>query len=145
MKQMLLFVMLATLGAGAAQGVAIAQSAQPKPYKVVFDLTSADPMDQRAVLRWIKEVSSVNPKTEMEVVMYARGLDLVVSGKSTMAPEVAEAIKASHATFSVCAIAMKNQQVDKSQLLPGVQVVPDGIGEIVARQSAGWGYIKVGH
>jgi intracellular sulfur oxidation DsrE/DsrF family protein len=143
MKRMLLFVVLATLGAGVAQGVA--QSPQPKPYKVVFDLTSADQMDQRAVLRWIKEVSSVNPKTEMEVVMYARGLDLVVSGKSTMASEVAEAITASHATFSVCAIAMKNQQVDKSQLLPNVQIVPDGIGEIVAKQREGWGYIKVGH
>ena len=42
-------------------------------------------------------------------------------------------------------MAMKNQQVDKSQLLPNVQVVPDGIGEIVAKQGAGWGYIKVGH
>jgi hypothetical protein len=62
-----------------------------------------------------------------------------------MASEVAEAISASHATFSVCAIAMKNQQVDKSQLLPNVQIVPDGIGEIVAKQRAGWGYIKVGH
>jgi intracellular sulfur oxidation DsrE/DsrF family protein len=140
---LLLVVVLATVSAGVVRG--FAQSAQPKPYKVVFDLTSADQLDQRAVLRWIKEVSSVNPKTEMEVVMYARGLDLVISGKSTMAPEVAEAIKASHATFSVCAIAMKNQQVDKSQLLPDVHIVPDGIGEIVAKQSAGWGYIKVGH
>ena len=122
-----------------------AQSPQPQPYKVVFDLTSADPLDQQAVLRWIREVSAVNPKNEMQVVMYGRGLDLVVSGKSTLAPGVAEAINASHATFSVCAIAMKNQQIDKSQLLPNVQIVPDGIGEIVAKQRAGWGYIKVGH
>src|SRR6185503_10234549 len=114
---------------------------QPKPYKVVFDLTSPDPMDQRAVLRWIKEVSTVNPKSEMEVVMYARGLDLVVNGKTTMAAEVAEAMKS--AKFNVCAIAMKNQQVEKSQLLPGVGTVPDGIGEIVGKQNTGWGYIKV--
>jgi intracellular sulfur oxidation DsrE/DsrF family protein len=40
---------------------------------------------------------------------------------------------------------MKNQHVDKSQLLANVQTVPDGIGEIVAKQHAGWGYIKVGH
>jgi uncharacterized protein len=143
MKRILLFVVLAAASVGAL--VAFAQSPQPKPYKVVFDLTSADQVDQRAVLRWIKEVTGVNPKTETEVVMYGRGLDLVVSGKSTMASEVAEAIGASHATFSVCAIAMKNQQVEKSQLLPNVQIVPDGIGEIVAKQRAGWGYIKVGH
>jgi intracellular sulfur oxidation DsrE/DsrF family protein len=123
-----------------------AQSSQPQPsYKVVFDLTSQDPVDQQAVLRWIREVSSVNPNNEMEVVMYARGLDLVVSGKSALAPAVQEAMNAAHVSFKVCAIAMKNQQVDKSRLLPNVQIVPDGIGEIVARQRAGWGYIKVGH
>ena len=142
MKRALLFVALTI---GSVSAAALAQSSPAKPYKVVFDLTSADQVDQRAVLRWIKEVTGVNPRTETEVVMYGRGLDLVVSGKSTMAPEVAEAISASHATFSVCAIAMKNQQVDKNQLLPNVQIVPDGIGEIVAKQRAGWGYIKVGH
>jgi intracellular sulfur oxidation DsrE/DsrF family protein len=142
MKRALLFVALMI---GSVSGAVLAQSSPARPYKVVFDLTSADQVDQRAVLRWIKEVTGVNSKTETEVVMYGRGLDLVVSGKSTMAAEVAEAISASHATFSVCAIAMKNQQVDKSQLLPNVQIVPDGIGEIVAKQHAGWGYIKVGH
>ena len=143
MKRILFFACLAVSVAGAT--VAWTQSSQPKPYKVVFDLTSADPLDQRAVIRWLKELSGVNPKTEKEVVMYGRGLDLVVSGKTTMAAEVADAMKTENATFSVCAIAMKNQQVDKSQLLPNVQSVPDGIGEIVAKQNAGWGYIKVGH
>lgn len=144
MKRMLSFVALSGLLLGAAVIVA-AQSAQPKPYKVVFDLTSSDPLDQQAVLRWIKEVHGANPGTEMEVVMYGRGLNLVVSGKSTMESGVGDAIKAAGAKFAVCAIAMKNQQVEKSQLLPNVGIVPDGIGEIVAKQRAGWGYIKVGH
>ncbi len=138
----------ALIGVVALSAVAIgvhAQTSQPQPYKVVFDLTSSDPIDQQAVLRWITEVKAVNPTTETEVVMYGRGLDLVVSGKTTMASNVAEAIKSAKVTFNACAIAMKNQQVDKSQLLPNVQVVPDGIGEIVAKQGAGWGYIKVGH
>jgi intracellular sulfur oxidation DsrE/DsrF family protein len=143
MKRMLLFLSLAATIVVAAS--VWAQTAQPKPYKVVFDLTSSDPLDQTAVLRWIKEVHGANPKTEMEVVMYGRGLGLVVSGKSTMEAGVDEAMKAAGAKFAVCAIAMKNQQVEKSQLLPNVEVVPDGIGEIVAKQRAGWGYIKVGH
>jgi intracellular sulfur oxidation DsrE/DsrF family protein len=143
MKSILSIAAVAVLTVAAI--TARAQSTQPQPYKVVFDLTSQDPLDQQAVLRWIKEVSSVNPKTEMEVVMYGRGLNLVVSGKTTLAAGVQEAMNNAHASFRVCAIAMKNQQVDKSQLLPNVQVVPDGIGEIVAKQRAGWGYIKVGH
>ena len=100
MKRM---VLLAVAVVVATAVTSWAQSDKPKPYKVVFDLTSPDPMDQRAVLRWIKEVSTVNPKSEMEVVMYARGLDLVVNGKTTMAAEVAEAMKS--AKFNVCAIA----------------------------------------
>jgi uncharacterized protein len=122
-----------------------AQPSQPQPYKVVFDLTSADPADQQAVLRWITEVKAVNPATETEVVMYGHGLDLIIAAKTTRAADVAKAIADLHAQFRVCAIAMKNQRLDKSQLLPDVQIVPDGIGEIVARQKAGWGYIKVGH
>jgi uncharacterized protein len=143
MKRILLFACLSVLVIGAA--AAGVQSPQSKPYKVVFDLTSSDPLDQQAVLRWIKEVSAVNPQNEMEVVMYGRGLDLIVSGKTTMASNVAEAIKSAKVTFNACAIAMKNQQVEKNQLLPNVKIVPDGIGEIVAKQNAGWGYIKVGH
>ncbi len=132
------------LSAAVAIGVH-AQTSQPQPYKVVFDLTSSDPLDQQAVLRWITEVKGANPKTETEVVMYGRGLDLIIASKTTHAADVAKAMSDLHADFRVCAIAMKNQQVDKSQLLPNVQIVPDGIGEIVAKQHAGWGYIKVGH
>ena len=143
MKSIASMACVAVLAIGAA--AALAQSPQPQPYKVVFDLTSQDPLDQQAVLRWIREVTALNPQTETEVVMYGRGLDLVIAGKSTVAAGVQEAIKNAHANFKVCAIAMKNQQVDKSQLLPNVQIVPDGIGEIVAKQRSGWGYIKVAH
>ena len=128
----------------AAIGV-YAQASQPQPYKVVFDLTSSDPIDQQAVLRWINEVTAVNPATETEVVMYGRGLDLIIASKTTKADEVAKAMSDKRASFKVCAIAMKNQQLDKSQLLPNMEIVPDGIGELVAKQRAGWGYIKVGH
>ena len=138
MKHMLL------IAGGALLAVAVlgAQSpSRPQPYKVVFDLTSDDPRNQAAVLRWLREVSSVNPETEMEVVMYGRGLALVKSG-TPLAEEVTQAISRPRVSFKVCEIAMRNQQVDKSQLLPNVAIVPDGIGEIVARQREGWGYIK---
>jgi uncharacterized protein len=126
--------------------VARAQSSQaPQPYKVVFDLTSDDPLDQGAVLRWLREVGAANPQTEMEVVMYGRGLALVMPERSARLDEVKEAIARPHVSFKVCEIAMKNQKVEKSQLLPGVGTVPDGIGEIVAKQTHGWGYIKAVH
>ena len=45
--------------------------------------------------------------------------------------------------FKVCEMAMKRQKIEKSQLLPGVETVPDGIYEIITKQSQGFGYIKV--
>ncbi len=47
--------------------------------------------------------------------------------------------------FRVCAIALRSNNVDTSQLLPGVQTVPDGRYEIVTKQQENWGYIKVMH
>ncbi|HZR25568.1 MAG TPA: DsrE family protein [Vicinamibacterales bacterium] len=119
--------------------------AKPKPYKVVFDLTSDDPADQGAVLRWLKEVGSVNPETDMEVVMYGRGLALVHAGRTSQLEEVKQAIARPHVSFKVCEISLKNQKVDKSELLPNVGTVPDGIEEIVTKQKSGWGYIKAVH
>ena len=139
MKRMLAIVACGLL---AVVMVRAQSSSSPKPYKVVFDLTTDDPQDQTAVLRWLREVASVNSQNEMEVVMYGRGLSLVVSGRSPLGDEVKQAIGRPRVSFKVCEIAMRNQKLEKSQLLPNVATVPDGIGEIVARQKEGWGYIK---
>jgi uncharacterized protein len=40
---------------------------------------------------------------------------------------------------------MKRYKVNESQLIVGVEIVPDGILEIVQRQAEGWGYIKEAH
>jgi intracellular sulfur oxidation DsrE/DsrF family protein len=142
MKPMLAFACCALLTGAIVQ----AQSpSPPQPYKVVFDLTSDDPLDHAAVLRWLREIASVNPETDAEVVMYGRGLALVAPARSTVIDEVKQAMSRPHVSFKVCEISMKNQKVDKSQLLPNVSTVPDGIGEIVAKQRDGWGYIKVVH
>ena len=120
-------------------------SAQDHPYRVVFDLTSRDSLEQKAVMRWVKEISTSNPKAELEVVMYGKGLELVMPEKSTMTAQVKEALNNPNVSFRVCEGAMRNNKVEKSQLFPGVGTVPDGIYEIVSKQREGWGYIKVGH
>lgn len=122
-----------------SSGIAYSQA----DYKVVFDLTSKDSMDQQSVIRWLKEITSAEPDARLEVVMYGKGLELAVQGKSKMATDVTQLAKNDHISFKVCSIAMKNQNIDKSQLLPGVETVPDGIYEVISKQRQGWGYIKV--
>jgi intracellular sulfur oxidation DsrE/DsrF family protein len=146
MKTKITMLLAVVCGAALTTAVIHAQSGrQPQPYKVVFDLTSDDPLDQRALLRWLGEIAVANPETEMEVVMYGRGLALVMPERSARIDDVKEALGRTHVSFRVCENSMKNQRVDKSQLLPNVGTVPDGIGEIVAKQTHGWGYIKAVH
>ena len=138
MRRTLLVVLFAVLSLGFVR-------AQRQPYRVVFDLTSRDTLEQKAVLRWLREVGTSSPNAQMEVVMYAKGFELVMPERSAYLADVKEAMKSPNVTFKVCAIALRNNSVDKSQLLPGVQTVPDGIRELVMKQQDHWGYIKVMH
>jgi uncharacterized protein len=138
MRRILLVGFLALLTVGFVRS-------QRQPYRVVFDLTSRDTLEQKAVLRWLKEVGTASPDAQMEVVMYGKGFELAMPDRSSYIEDVKGAMKNPNVTFKVCAIALKNNNVDKSQLLPGVQVVPDGIYELVSKQQDHWGYIKVMH
>jgi len=117
-------------------------SAQKVPYRVVFDVTSSDTVLHKMVLRWVSEVLTADPNAEVEVVFYAKSLDMITKDKSTVADNVMKFAAKKNVAFRACAVAMKNNNVEKSQLLEGVGTVPDGIYEIISKQHEGWGYIK---
>jgi intracellular sulfur oxidation DsrE/DsrF family protein len=112
------------------------------PYRVAFDLTSRDSLDQKAVVRWIREVTTASPNAQIEVVMYGKGFELVMPTKSTVIKDVETALKNPNVSFKVCEIAMKNNQLDKTMFVAGTQTVPDGIRELTEKQQDNWGYIK---
>src|SRR5215813_1719498 len=116
-----------------------------KDYRVVFDLTSGDTLSQQTAIRWVNEIVKAEPTAQVEVVMFGKGLPLAVKDKSAVSSDVTTLATNKNVAFKVCAVALANQKIDKSQLLPGVQIVPDGIYEIVSKQREGWGYIKVAH
>ena len=118
---------------------------QTKPVQIVFDVTSKDTLTHQAVLRHVVGMTKAYPQSKFEVVIYGGSLDMVTKGKSTIAKGVEGLSTNKNVSFKVCAVTMKRYGVDESQLLTGVQVVPDGILEIVNRQSEGWGYIKEAH
>ena len=119
-------------------------SSQVKDYKVVFDITSRDTNVHKAVIRWCNEITSVHPDAKLEVVYYGQSLEMITQGKSVVSSEVSRLIKEKNVAFTVCAASMKRWNVDKSQLIPGVTSVPDGIYEIFQKQREGYGYIKAG-
>jgi len=132
-KLTLLFVLLF------AGNLAIAQQV---PYNVVFDITSKDTVVHQMVMRWVTEIAKEHPDAKLEVVFYGKSLDLITKEKSPFADEITKLTSGKNVSFSACEVAMKRNNVEKSQLLPGVTTVPDGIYEIVKRQADGWAYIK---
>jgi len=119
--------------------------AQTAPYNVVFDLTSKDTNDHKMVMRWLDAISKERPDAKMEVVLYGQSLDMIQKDKSVVAPAIAQLTQNKNISVKVCAAAMKHHNIDASQLLPGVGIVPDGIYEIITKQKEGWGYIKAAH
>ena len=115
-----------------------------KDYKVVFDLTSKDSLDQRSLLRWVGEITNGSKDAPLEVVMYGQGVHMV-KDKSQYAEKIAQLLQNKNISFKACAVALQAQGIDKNELIPGVQIVPDGIYEIITKQHEGWGYIKAVH
>ena len=118
---------------------------QTKPVKIVFDVTSKDTLTHQAVLRHINGMASAYPNSSFEVVVYGAAVSMFQKEKSTVSKEIATASSQKNVSFVVCEQAMKRHNIDKSQLLPGIVMVPDGIMEIVMKQGEGWGYIKEAH
>src|SRR6185369_9163566 len=58
------------VGLLALGGLGFAHAPHQSDYRVVFDLTSRDTLDQKAVLRWVDEVSTASSEAQVEVVMY---------------------------------------------------------------------------
>ena len=129
----------------AFQVVAFAALAQTNPVKILFDITAKDTLAHQGALRHVTNMSKAYPQSTFEVVIYGSALPMVVKGKSTIEKELTTFAGNKNVSFKVCAATMKRNNVDKSQLVTGVEVVPDAIMEIVTKQGEGWGYIKEGN
>ena len=138
MKRLLLVSMLVAC-------IPLLNIAQTKPYNVVFDITSGDTSDQKSIIRWLKAISGDRPDAKMEVVLYGQSLGMITKDQSVVSNDIQQLLTNKNISFKVCEMAMKRLNIEKSQLLPGVETVRDGIFEIITRQGEGWGYIKAAH
>lgn len=116
--------------------------AQIKPVKIVFDVTSKDTLIHQATMRHVQGMSSAYPESDFEVVVYGGALSMLLKESSTVSEGINSLFNNEKVSFKVCAQTMKKYDAHSTSLLSGVDIVPDGIIEIVTRQGEGWGYIK---
>src|SRR5688572_19584466 len=117
--------------------------AQTTAYRVIFDITSGDTAAHKTVIRQMRGISQARPDAQLQVAIYGDALGMVLKDKSIIADAIQELASSKKASFKVCGMTMKRHNADKSQLIAGVDIVPDAIYEIVTKQREGWGYIKV--
>ena len=115
---------------------------QTKPVKIVFDVTSKDEAVHKTAIRHVQLMSAAYPDSEFEVVVYGDALSMVLKNNSSVSEDIIKLEGQKNVSILVCEGSMKRHGVDMSQLLPAVGTTPDGILEIVNKQSEGWGYIK---
>ena len=117
---------------------------QAKVHHVVFAVTSGDETDWKMTLANIRNLmAGLKPDTtEVEVIAYAQGLNLVKKD-SSMAAEIAP-LQEQHVRFVACQNSMRLMHVEAKDLLAGSEPVPSGIVELVKKQEAGWAYVKGG-
>ncbi|MEO6719488.1 MAG: DsrE family protein [Ferruginibacter sp.] len=119
--------------------------AQQTDYRVVFDMSTRDTISQQALVREVALITKENPAAKLEVVIYGQGIHMITKDKAKQAEEIQRLLANNNVSFKVCAFTLKRNNLTAADILPSVQVVPDGIYEIISKQREGWGYIKVAH
>lgn len=111
----------------------------------VFHVSSPDPDDHHHamvnVLNLLADdgVSSVDD--EVALVTNGGAIRMFVEPAAAH-PDVVDRLRQADVELSACGNALRGQGVSEDELLPGVQVVPSGVGELARLQETGFGYIK---
>ncbi len=113
-------------------------------HKVVFQFVSGDSLSQKSLINNLKNFREGWPKAAVEVVFHGNGIYMVMNEKNNFAKELENFCVNKQVKMVVCENTMRQKKIQKSQLLPFLETVPMGIGEIILKQEQGWAYIKAG-
>ena len=144
---MLAWKRLAALAAVAIAAIAAlaplaAQAQQKEQYKVVLQVSDADPA------RWNLALNNANNiqhdlgkgNVSIEIVAYGPGIGML-KGDSKVAARLAQALD-NNIVLDACENTMHNQKLGKADMYDGIAYVPAGVVHIMTRQREGWQYIR---
>lgn len=132
-----LATLLATPLAAGAQ-----TAASPKPHKVVFQVSDADPAKWNLALNNARNVQQDLGKdvVDVEIVAYGPGIGMLKLD-SVAANRVGEAMSAGVSVVA-CENTMRNQKITREDMLPRISYAAAGVVQIMKRQGEGWAYVR---
>ena len=119
--------------------------AQEKQHKIVFDFTKNDTTNVATIIRQLRNIKKTAPNSEVEVVCYGPGLDMLMKDKSAVQKDIEELTVKHNVVFAACEASMQRRGILKEQLLSQVTTVPLASLEISSKQQEGWSYLKGGY
>jgi intracellular sulfur oxidation DsrE/DsrF family protein len=136
------FAALLALAPALAPLAALAQSKGAERYKVVLQVSDADPGKWNLALNNANNILHDLGKdnVEIEIVAYGPGLAML-KGDSKVAPRLAQALDSSIGLMA-CENTMRNTKTTKDQMYAGIGYVDAGVVHIMKRQREGWAYIR---
>lgn len=112
-------------------------------HKIVFQMTTSDTLAHKALMKQLKNIKSVSPSTNIEVVCHGPGLTMLMKTKTTVLKDI-QSSKETGVVFNTCEFSLKERNVDKSEIITESNFVKAGIIYIVEKVEAGYVYIKSG-
>lgn len=111
-------------------------------YKVLFQVSDADPRKWRMALANIRNVQHElgRKNVDIELVVYGPGIDML-KFDSEAANEVIDAIDAGVKVVA-CGNTMKGMGLSSDDLVAKVRYVKAGVVEIIERQAQGYQYVR---
>lgn len=113
-----------------------------KPYKVVFQVSDADPAKWNLALNNARNVQLDlgRENVAIEIVAYGPGLGMLTMD-STVGPRVSEALE-SGVSVVACENTMHGRKLSRQDMLPNISYVLAGVVELMNRQKEGYTYIR---
>lgn len=134
---------LALFGGGAALApLAVRAQQSTHDYKVVLQVSDADPGKWNLALNNARNIQHDLGKenVQIEIVAYGPGLPML-KADSKVADRLAQALDSSIGLMA-CENTMRNTKVSKDQMYSGIAYVDAGVVHIMKRQREGWAYIR---
>ena len=128
----------------AAAGVVGANvgAATPATYKVVFQVSDADPGKWQMTLNNVRNAQAElgQDKVQVEIVAYGPGIAML-KADSEVAARLVEAAQAGTAVLA-CENSMRGFKLARTQMAGPVAYVQSGVAHLIRRQAEGYAYIR---
>ncbi len=138
-SMLLLFILGLTSAVGFSQ-----KKVANSQHKIVIQFSSGDTLAQKGLKNNLKNLTTAWPDASIEVVCHGPGISFVRTETTKYAEDIIN-FKKMGIVFAACENTLKERKIEKSEILPGIQFVPNGLVEVITKQEKGWSYIKAGY